>query len=88
MGWSIQSSISGVADTQFEAIIGYELIVAENGRADQADLDSLQTALTSSAVAGSLALAYHSLTEKVSGTDSDQTISLLIADGQAQAAAG
>lgn len=84
-GLGIQSSISGVADTQFEDIIAYELIVAENGRADQADLDSLQTALTSSAVADSLALGYRSLTEKVSGTDSDQTISLLIADGQALA---
>lgn len=84
-GLGIQSSISGVADTQFEDIIGYELIVAENGRAEQADLDSLETALASSAVADSLALGYRSLTEKVSGKDSDQTISLLIADGQALA---
>ena len=69
-GLGIQSSISGVADTQFGDIIRYDMIVV--GEELEAQL------LTSADIKDSLAVTYQLLTEQVA--DKDVSINLLISN--------
>lgn len=79
-GLGIRSSISGVADTQFGQIIGYDLIVAESSTADEKETAAVDELLASDAVASSLAIRYLTLSESIPGESEEQSISLIVAD--------
>ncbi|MFC3928782.1 FtsX-like permease family protein [Streptococcus caprae] len=79
-GLGIQSSISGVADTQFRDIVSYDVIVVENSKASEAEKTALTAAISSDKVASSLAIRYDSLTETITGVAEEQSISLLVTD--------
>ncbi|NQM38251.1 FtsX-like permease family protein [Streptococcus suis] len=57
-GLGIRSSISGVVDRQFGDLLHYDLLVVENGRASEEDLDKLTAFLQSNQVRQSLPIAF------------------------------
>ncbi|MBM7643353.1 FtsX-like permease family protein [Streptococcus loxodontisalivarius] len=73
-GLGIQSSISGVATTQFQDLIKYDMIVAENSSSSQTDLDKLSDALSSSKIKQSQAVQYISTSQSLNGSDQDVSI--------------
>lgn len=78
-GLGIQSSISGVAKTQFGELLTYELILVENSRASQEDKDQLTRFLETATIAQKLPIRFFSTSETIQQTG-DQTITLLVAD--------
>lgn len=79
-GLGIQSSISGVADSQFGDILKYDMIVAENSKATEEEKEELTDLLASKQVASSLPVSYLNLTEDIPKVSQEQTISLIVSD--------
>ncbi|HFI0620797.1 TPA: FtsX-like permease family protein [Streptococcus suis] len=83
-GLGIRSSISGVVQRQFGELIHYDLLVVENSRADEEDLDKLTAFLQSDQVGQSLPVAFEQLSQTVQDGDQRKniTIGLYISDRQ------
>lgn len=83
-GLGIRSSISGVVQRQFGELIHYDLLVVENSRADEEDLDKLTAFLQSNQVGQSLPVAFEQLSQTVetSGQRKNISIGLYISDRQ------
>lgn len=83
-GLGIRSSISGVVQRQFGELIHYDLLVVENSRADEEDLDKLTAFLQSDQVGQSLPVAFEQLSQTVQDGDQRKNISigLYISDRQ------
>lgn len=83
-GLGIRSSISGVVQRQFGELIHYDLLVVENSRADEEDLDKLTAFLQSNQVRQSLPVAFEQLhqTVETNGQRKNVSISLFISDRQ------
>ncbi|NQN91785.1 FtsX-like permease family protein [Streptococcus suis] len=81
-GLGIRSSISGVVDRQFGDLLHYDLLVVENSKASEEELDGLSDFLQSDQVRQSLPVAFEQLTEKITSNDQEKTasISLYITD--------
>lgn len=77
-GFAVRNSIDGLSQTQFEDIVGYDLIVAENGNIDKSERAQVTRELESKNVADYSSICYESVT-KVAGTKGDeQSINLLV----------
>ncbi|HFI0035241.1 TPA: FtsX-like permease family protein [Streptococcus suis] len=83
-GLGIRSSISGVVQRQFGELIHYDLLVVENSRADEEDLDKLTAFLQSDRVGQFLPVAFEQLSQTVetSGQRKNISIGLYISDRQ------
>ncbi|MBY5014284.1 FtsX-like permease family protein [Streptococcus suis] len=83
-GLGIRSSISGVVQRQFGELIHYDLLVVENSRADEEDLDKLTAFLQSDQVGQSLPVAFEQLSQTVetNGQRKNISIGLYITDRQ------
>lgn len=83
-GLGIRSSISGVVQRQFGELIHYDLLVVENSRAEEKDLDKLTDFLQSNQVRQSLPVAFEQLQQTVetNGQRKNVSISLFISDRQ------
>ncbi|MFM0588879.1 FtsX-like permease family protein [Streptococcus suis] len=83
-GLGIRSSISGVVQRQFGELIHYNLLVVENSRADEEDLDKLTAFLQSDQVGQFLPVAFEQLSQtvKTSGQRKNISIGLYISDRQ------
>lgn len=79
-GLGIQSSISGVADTQFGQIIAYDMIILENSRATKEDKVRFDNFLKSNQVKSALPIQYISIEEIPTKEIEEQQISLLITE--------
>lgn len=79
-GLGIQSSISGVAKTQFGDLVQYDMIVVEAGKKSQPDLEK---ALESNQIQKSQAVYFENLTEKISGIDGEVPLNLIVTDSSA-----
>ena len=81
-GLGIRSSISGVVDRQFGDLIHYDMLVVENSKASEEELDGLSDFLQSNQVRQSLPVAFEQITEKITSNDQEKTasISLYITD--------
>ncbi|HFI0594507.1 TPA: FtsX-like permease family protein [Streptococcus suis] len=81
-GLGIRSSISGVVDRQFGDLIHYDLLVVENSKASEDELNGLSDFLQSDQVRQSLPVAFEQLTEKITSNAQEKTasISLYITD--------
>lgn len=83
-GLGIRSSISGVVQRQFGDLIHYDMLVVENSRAEEKDLDKLTDFLQSNQVRQSLPVAFEQLhqTVETNGQRKNVSISLFISDRQ------
>ena len=77
-GLGIQSSISGIADTQFGELIRYDMIVAQKETATADELNQLKQAIQSDEIDKSQQIQFISLEESISGVKEEQSVSLLI----------
>ena len=75
-GLGIRSSISGVVDRQFGDLIHYDMLVVENSKASEEELDGLSDFLQSDQVRQSLPVAFEQLTEKITSNDQEKTASI------------
>lgn len=83
-GLGIRSSISGVVQRQFGELIHYDMLVVENSRATEEELDKLTHFLQSDQVRQSLPVAFEQLNQTVeeNGQRKNLSISLYISDRQ------
>lgn len=83
-GLGIRSSISGVVQRQFGELIHYDMLVVENSRAIEEELDKLTHFLQSDQVRQSLPVAFEQLSQTVetSGQRKNISIGLYISDRQ------
>lgn len=83
-GLGIRSSISGVVQRQFGELIHYDMLVVENSRATEEELDKLTHFLQSDQVRQSLPVAFEQLHQTVeeNGQRKNLSISLYISDRQ------
>ncbi|HEL2279251.1 TPA: FtsX-like permease family protein [Streptococcus suis] len=81
-GLGIRSSISGVVQRQFGELIHYDMLVVENSRATEGELDKLTHFLQSDQVRQSLPVAFEQLHQTVeeNGQRKNLSISLYISD--------
>ncbi|HEL1747585.1 TPA: FtsX-like permease family protein [Streptococcus suis] len=81
-GLGIRSSISGVVQRQFGKLIHYDMLVVENSRATEEELDKLTHFLQSDQVRQSLPVAFEQLHQTVeeNGQRKNLSISLYISD--------
>ncbi|MGQ7475792.1 FtsX-like permease family protein [Streptococcus suis] len=81
-GLGIRSSISGVVQRQFGKLIHYDMLVVENSRATEEELDKLTHFLQSNQVRQSLPVAFEQLSQTVeeNGQRKNLSISLYISD--------
>ncbi len=81
-GLGIRSSISGVVQRQFGKLIHYDMLVVENSRATEEELDKLTYFLQSDQVRQSLPVAFEQLHQTVeeNGQRKNLSISLYISD--------
>ncbi|HFI0704595.1 TPA: FtsX-like permease family protein [Streptococcus suis] len=81
-GLGIRSSISGVVQRQFGELIHYDMLVVENSRATEEELDKLTHFLQSNQVRQSLPVAFEQLHQTVeeNGQRKNLSISLYISD--------
>ncbi|MFM0795436.1 FtsX-like permease family protein [Streptococcus suis] len=81
-GLGIRSSISGVVQRQFGDLIHYDMLVVENSRATEEELDKLTHFLQSEQVRQSLPVAFEQLHQTVeeNGQRKNLSISLYISD--------
>ncbi|HFI0912070.1 TPA: FtsX-like permease family protein [Streptococcus suis] len=81
-GLGIRSSISGVVQRQFGELIHYDMLVVENSRATEEELDKLTHFLQSDQVCQSLPVAFEQLHQTVeeNGQRKNLSISLYISD--------
>ncbi len=77
-GFSVQHSISGIKDRQFNQIMKYDLIVAENDGLTQEEQDEINSLLSSDSVRQNIPIYYEAVT-KVAGKNNDkQEIKLIV----------
>lgn len=83
-GLGIRSSISGVVQRQFGELIHYDMLVVENSRATEEELDKLTHFLQSDQVRQSLPVAFEQLNQTVeeNGQRKNISIGLYISDRQ------
>ncbi|MBY5026400.1 FtsX-like permease family protein [Streptococcus suis] len=83
-GLGIRSSISGVVQRQFGELIHYDMLVVENSRATEEELDKLTHFLQSNQVRQSLPVAFEQLNQTVeeNGQRKNISIGLYISDRQ------
>ncbi|HFI0362511.1 TPA: FtsX-like permease family protein [Streptococcus suis] len=83
-GLGIRSSISGVVQRQFGELIHYDMLVVENSRATEEELDKLTHFLQSDQVRQSLPVAFEQLHQTVeeNGQRKNISIGLYISDRQ------
>ncbi|QZS60404.1 FtsX-like permease family protein [Streptococcus suis] len=81
-GLGIRSSISGVVQRQFGELIHYDMLVVENSRATEEELDKLTHFLQSDQVRQSLPVAFEQLNQTMeeNGQRKNLSISLYISD--------
>lgn len=75
-GLGIRSSISGVVDRQFGDLLHYDLLVVENGRASEEDLDKLTAFLQSNQVRQSLPIAFEQTNQTLQIGDEKKNLSV------------
>ncbi|MDG3132127.1 FtsX-like permease family protein [Streptococcus suis] len=81
-GLGIRSSISGVVERQFNELIHYDLLVVENSKSDEKQLNDLTEFLQSNQVRQSLPVAFEQLNQTIQekGQRKTLSISLFISD--------
>ncbi|MGT2906263.1 FtsX-like permease family protein [Streptococcus dentiloxodontae] len=77
-GLGIQSSISGVVESQFGNSLTYDMIVAENSKASSDEKDTVEKAIASDKFSKSLNLYYESTQQSIKGVTEDQTVTALV----------
>ncbi|MGS4787147.1 FtsX-like permease family protein [Streptococcus sp. P25B114] len=75
-GLGIRSSISGVVDRQFGDLLHYDLLVVENGRASEEELDKLTAFLQSNQVRQSLPIAFEQTNQTLQIGDVKKNLSV------------
>lgn len=80
-GLGIQSSIAGVATTQFQDLIAYDMVLVGNSRASEAEKAALSADLASAHLIQSAPLRFESLSQTIGGEE--QSINLFVADSSA-----
>lgn len=81
-GLGIQSSISGVADTQFGEVIYYDMMVVEKEKASVEEKVELNEHIHSEQIADVLPIYYTGLTETISGTEELHNLNILVVDSE------
>lgn len=82
-GLGIQSSISGIADTQFVEVIQYDMMVVEKEKATAEDKAKLDEYIYSDQIAAHLSIYYTGLIETISGMEEPQNLNMLVVDADA-----
>lgn len=81
-GFSVQSSISGINQRQFEEIIKYDIIVAQNEDLEAEEQNELNSLLESEEINSSSSIYYEEVT-KVAGKNNDrQSITLIVPENE------
>lgn len=80
-GFAVQNSISGIVDTQFGEIIGYDLIVAEETHVSDAEREGIEELLDSEDVVAHSSIRYDAVTKRAGNKGDEQDITVLVSDG-------
>lgn len=79
-GLAVQSSIGQIGNRQFEELIHYDLIVAEESDTNSAQREEIATTLKGKTVQSSTAVRYEELSKTAGKENDKQSITLLAAD--------
>ncbi|MDO5078123.1 MAG: FtsX-like permease family protein [Streptococcus minor] len=79
-GLGIQSSVSGIADTQFGELISYDIQLLQKEEASAEEVASIQKVLQSDKVKKSVSIYSRNLSEKVAGENDKIYINLMVAN--------
>ena len=79
-GLAVQSSIGQIGNRQFEELIHYDLIVAEESDTNSAQREEIATTLKGKTVQSSTAVRYEELSKTAGKEDDKQSITLLATD--------
>ena len=79
-GLAVQSSIGQIGNRQFEELIYYDLIVAEESDTNSAQREEIATTLKGKTVQSSTAVRYEELSKTAGKEDDKQSITLLATD--------
>ena len=79
-GLAVQSSIGQIGNRQFEELIHYDLIVAEESDTDSAQREEIATTLKGKTVQSSTAVRYEELSKTAGKENDKQSITLLATD--------
>ncbi|MGT2754690.1 ABC transporter permease [Streptococcus ovis] len=82
-GLGIQSSISGIADTQFGEVIQYDMMVVEKEEASADEKAELLERIQSDQIVEKLFMYYTGLTETILGTEEPQNLNVMVVDSDA-----
>lgn len=80
-GFAVQNSISGIVDTQFGEIIGYDLIVAEEAHVTDMERAGIADLLASDDVVAYTSVRYDAVTKRAGTKGDEQDITVLVSDG-------
>ena len=80
-GLAVQSSIGQIGNRQFEGLIHYDLIVAEESDTNSAQREEIATTLKGKTVQSSTAVRYEELSKTAGKENDKQSITLLATDG-------
>lgn len=80
-GLAVQSSIGQIGNRQFEELIHYDLIVAEESDTNSAQREEIATTLKGKTVQSSTAVRYEELSKTAGKENDKQSITLLATDG-------
>lgn len=79
-GLAVQSSIGQIGNRQFEELIHYDLIVAEESDTNSAQREEIATTLKGKTVQSSTAVRYEELSKTAGKENDKQSITLLATD--------
>lgn len=79
-GLGIQSSVVGVADTQFKDLQQYQMILSVNSRASDSDKAKLEEKLQSDEVENYRLISFKQVEEKYAGKAGVQTVIIMVTD--------
>ena len=79
-GFSVQHSISGINDRQFNSIIQYDLIVAKNDSPNEEQEKNIEKALSADEIKRQLPVHYEELTRVAGNNQDKQSIKLLVTE--------
>ena len=79
-GLGIQSSVVGVADTQFKDLQQYQMILSVNSRASDSDKAKLEEKLQSDEVENYRLISFKQVEEKYAGKAGVQTVTIMVTD--------
>ncbi|MFC3932536.1 FtsX-like permease family protein [Streptococcus dentapri] len=82
VGLGIQSSISGVADSQFGHILSYDMIVAQDTKASSVNKEAVTKAVDSKDFSNSQSVYYESTEQSIKGVTEDQAVTTLVTPGK------